>query len=155
MEEDELINVDNHDNVGAQHSRPFTVRMLESMQSFLDADRARLSIVKLLTDGEWHDLTSLVRVARKYRPIGQVGVGMAMNQIQSFVGFKIFETDGQPVPETITSATQLDSAWRIRDEFMGIIRAVVSTMDSSDQESKLTSTLERVQLQNANRSGGF
>ena len=158
MEDDDLVNIDafvTQETVASQTARTFTVRMLESMQAFLDADKARLSIIKILTDGEWHDLTSLVRVAKKYRPIGLVGVGMALNQIQNFVGFKIFENDSQPVPETITSAAKLDSSWRIRDEFMGVIRAVVSTMDANDQESKLTSTLERVQLQNANRSGGL
>nr|MDO8113420.1 hypothetical protein [Candidatus Sigynarchaeota archaeon] len=120
----------------------------------LQSDKARYYILKIMVDGEWHNLTSLLRVAKKYRPIGLVGVGMALNSLQASIGCDIFENETE---HESSAADIVDSSWKIKDDYMGILRAVVSSMDGSpspaEQTSKLTSTLERMQLQKAARAG--
>ncbi|MHA1681901.1 MAG: hypothetical protein ACTSUE_13260, partial [Promethearchaeota archaeon] len=130
---------------------PWTVRLLERIQEFMLADKARFSIIKKMSGGEWCNLTSLWRVAKKERPIGIVGVGMILNNLQEDVGLPIFETggplDGRP--------GQVDSVWRVRDDFMGIIRAVVSSFNPSlisAQSTCLESTLNREHIQAVARS---
>nr|MDO8117840.1 hypothetical protein [Candidatus Sigynarchaeota archaeon] len=73
MENDELIFPAPfvHANT-SQSTRPWTVQMLENTQRFLQADKARFSIFEAMVDGNWHDLTSLWRMAKKHRPIGLV-----------------------------------------------------------------------------------
>ncbi|MEX2681123.1 MAG: hypothetical protein Q6373_005955 [Candidatus Sigynarchaeota archaeon] len=133
--------------------RPWAVKVFDQIKLALQTDKARYHLLKALVDGDWHDLTSLWRIAKRQRPIGLVGVGMALNALQASVGQVIFETgatksnlDGDPV----------DSAWRVKDEYMGILRAVVTEMDGSisqeEHHSLLNNTLERVQLQKAARS---
>ncbi|MBN2154232.1 MAG: hypothetical protein JW839_22445 [Candidatus Lokiarchaeota archaeon] len=133
--------------------RPWTVQAFEQIKGAIQTDRARFNLLKVLVDGGWHDLTSLWRVAKRQRPIGLVGVGMALNALQASVGRPIFETgatqanlDGDPI----------DSAWRVRDEYMGILRAVVTEMDGpvspEQHRNQLSNALDRVQLQRAARS---
>nr|MDO8084457.1 hypothetical protein [Candidatus Sigynarchaeum springense] len=133
--------------------RPWTVKMLDQLKGALQTDKARFPLLKAMVDGDWHDLNSLWRIAKRQRPIGLVGVGMALNALQASVGHVIFETgatranlDGDPV----------DSAWRVKDEYMGILRAAVTEMDGSISQEEhhglLASTLERVQIQKLARA---
>ena len=140
--------------------RPWTVKLLEQVQSFLLADKARFSIVKHMVDGNWHDLTSLWRVAKRHRPIGIVGVGMALNTLQEGTGLPLFDV-GCPRGMTgndVTGASgdPVDSSWKIKDEYMGIMRAVVSTLDGGGTRGNvagLGSTLDRIHVQRLNREG--
>ncbi len=132
--------------------RPWTVKVFDQIKGAIQTDKARYQLLKVLVDGDWHDLTSLWRIAKRQRPIGLVGVGMALNALQTSVGQTIFETgatqsnlDGDPI----------DSAWRVKDEYMGILRAAVTEMDGSISQEEhhglLSNALERVQMQKAAR----
>ena len=131
--------------------RPWTVRLLEQVQAYLMVDRARFSILKKMVDGNWHDLTSLWRVAKKKRPIGIVGVGMTLSNMQESLGYPIFEKN---TSQEVTPG-QIESAWRIKEEYMGIMRAVISTMGAPSGNSQareenannLNGALERAQRQ--------
>ena len=138
---------------GDASGKPWTVKVFEQIKLALQTDKARYQLLKVLVDGDWHDLTALWRVAKRQRPIGLVGVGMALNAMQASIGQAIFETgatqsnmDGDPI----------DSAWRVKDEYMGILRAAVTAMDGSfsqeEHRSQLNNALERVQMQKAARS---
>jgi len=136
------------DNFG----RSWMMKMFETIQGYLQSDKARFYILKTMVDGEWHNLTSLLRVAKKHRPIGMVGVGMALNALQANVGRDIFENSTGLETQ---GSDLVDSSWKIKDEFMGIFRAVITSMDGGtsavDQSNQLNNTLERVQIQKTNR----
>ena len=122
--------------------RPWTVKLLEQTQSFLVKDKARFSILKKMVDGNWHDLTSLWRVAKKTRSIGIVGVGMVLNAMQEDLGIQVFENGGSPTEDI----NQFDASWKIKEEFIGIMRATISSMGPSDPETnsqQLNKSLER------------
>lgn len=128
------------------------MKIFETVQGYLQSDKARFYILKTMVDGEWHNLTSLLRIAKKHRPIGMVGVGMALNALQANIGLEIFENS---TGHENQGSDLVDSSWKIKDEYMGIFRAVITSMDGGfsavDQTSQLNSTLERVQIQKANR----
>ena len=134
--------------------RPWMMKMFETIQGYVQSDKARFHILKAMTDGEWHNLTSLLRVAKKDRPIGMVGVGMALNGLQANIGQSIFENS---TGHENVGSDLVDSSWKIKDEYMGLFRAAITSMDSGtsamDQATQLNSTLERVQIQKANRLG--
>lgn len=142
-------------------TRPWTVKVLERVQASLQADKARFSIVKTMIDGNWHDLTSLWRVAKKQRPIGLVGVGMALNAVQESTGLAMFDVCGaeESAIDGVSGETDpVDSSWKIKDDYMGIIRAVVSTLDGAGMAGNaggLGSALERNQLQRLARAGSL
>ena len=136
-----------------ESGKPWTVKVFEQIKLALQTDKARYQLLKVMVDGGWHDLTALWRIAKRQRPIGLVGVGMALNAMQASIGQVIFETgatqsnmDGDPI----------DSAWRVKDEYMGILRAAVTALDGSfpqeEHRSQLNNALERVQMQKAARS---
>jgi hypothetical protein len=138
---------------GDESGTPWTVKMFEQVKCALQTDKARYQLLKVMVDGDWHDLTALWRIAKRQRPIGLVGVGMALNALQASIGQTIFETgatqsnmDGDPI----------DSAWRVKDEYMGILRAAVTALDNSstqlENRNQLNNALERVQMQKAARS---
>ncbi len=133
--------------------KPWTVKAFEQIKLAIQTDKARYQLLKTMVDGDWHDLTALWRIAKRQRPIGLVGVGMALNALQTSIGQTIFETgatqsnmDGDPI----------DSAWRVKDEYMGILRAAVTEMDGSisqeEHHCQLNNALDRVQMQKAVRS---
>jgi len=107
--------------------RPWYVELMKRLQEMIKIDKARYNIIKRMTDGEWHDLTSLWRSAKKARPIGIVGVGIALNSIQEQLGISIFENDcgveGTP--------GEVDSNWKIKDVYMGIVRAAITSLEDS------------------------
>jgi hypothetical protein len=157
MDEDDLVfpagmvdlPTDDADDVSG---KPWTVKLLEQIKVTLQGDKARYQLLKVMVDGEWHDLTSLWRIAKKQRTIGLVGVGMALNALQSSIGHVVFDIgetqsnlDGDPI----------DSAWRVKDEYMGIFRAALTSMEGTvfaeEHRSQLNNTLERVQLQKTSR----
>ncbi|MBD3187736.1 hypothetical protein GF325_12950 [Candidatus Bathyarchaeota archaeon] len=117
--------------------RPWTVKLMERVQKFVLSDEAKLTILKKMADGEWHDLTSLWRVAKKNRPIGLVGVGMILKKLEESAGVPLFEMGGSDIHDL----GQVESSWKIRDEFIGILRAGVGTVPSKGGE-----TLNRLHL---------
>ncbi len=107
-----------------------------------------------MIDGNWHNLTSLWRTAKKHRPIGLVGVGMTLNQLQESLGRAVFDVETNPVDDPAAQA-DIESAWKIKDEYIGIMRAVLSSMDGgqtiASQAISLNSALQRSQLQQLTR----
>jgi hypothetical protein len=132
---------------------PWMMKVFETVQGYLQSDKARFHILKTMVDGEWHNLTSLLRIAKKDRPIGMVGVGMALNALQANIGMEIFENNASHETQ---GSDLVDSSWKIKDEYMGIFRAVITSMDGGvstlDQANQLNSTLERIEIQKANRT---
>lgn len=132
--------------------RPWTVKLLERTQRFLLQDKARHSILKKMVDGNWHDLTSLWRVAKKTRPIGIVGVGMVLNALQEDIGMQVFENGGPPSQDV----NQFDASWKVKDEFIGIMRAAISSLatgNAGGQSKQLNKSLERVLYKKVERTG--
>lgn len=138
---------------GDDAGTPWTLKVFQQVKFALQTDKARLQLLKVMVDGNWHDLTALWRIAKRQRPIGLVGVGMALNALQTSIGQSIFEIgatqsnmDGDPI----------DSAWRVKDEYMGILRAAITALDGpnarEENQNQLNNALDRVQLQKAARS---
>jgi hypothetical protein len=138
---------------GDASGKPWTVTVFEQIKFALQTDKARYQLLKVMVDGDWHDLTALWRIAKRQRPIGLVGVGMALNALQTSIGQTIFETgatqsnmDGDPI----------DSAWRVKDEYMGILRAAVTSLDGTvsqeENHNQLNNALDRVQMQKTART---
>ena len=121
--------------------RPWLVKLLEKTQDALMEDKARLPIIQKMVDGEWHNLTSLCRVAKKKRPIGIVGVGMALNALQDSIGVEIFENGS---PDKLEEDVQVESHWRIKGEYVGFMRVALSTLELRSTHVNNRNDLNRV-----------
>ncbi|MHA1793528.1 MAG: hypothetical protein ACTSVI_12830 [Promethearchaeota archaeon] len=149
--EDNLRNAQYTPTGNGMSERPLVVRIMERIQELMIMDQARIAILRKMGDGAWHDLTSLWRVAKKSRPIGLVGVGMALNKLQEGLGFQLFDVNGQDSG----AVESIDSCWKVKDEYMGIIRAVLGMLDHSPggQENLLKGALGRRQYRVVDRDG--
>jgi len=82
---------------------------IKKIREMLTKDDAKIAILEVLSDGDWHSTVDLWRVARNVRKfIGIVGVGVALEQIQNVVGNEILQKKvGVETAE-----------WRINPEFL-------------------------------------
>ncbi len=63
--------------------------------------------------------------------------------MQEDLGMQVFDNGGSPTQDM----DQFDASWKIKDEFIGIMRATVSSMgsgDPQDQSKQLNKSLDRV-----------
>lgn len=86
-------------------------------------DPVKLRILQQLLDGEWHDENELVRLAKKFRYTGSVGLGMMIEQIRRLVDETFVIQEGKPMP--------MRSKYKLNDNFVGLTRAAFHTFSRS------------------------
>lgn len=81
----------------------------KKIRELLTKDDAKIAILEVLSDGDWHSTVDLWRAARSVRKfMGIVGVGVALEQIQNIIGSEILQ-------KKIGIET---AEWRINPEFL-------------------------------------
>jgi len=81
---------------------------VKKIRELLMKDDAKIAMLEVLSDGNWHSTVDLWRAARNVRKfMGIVGVGVALKQIQNIAG-----------NELLQKKTGMETAeWKINPEF--------------------------------------
>lgn len=86
-------------------------------------DPVKIRILQQLLDGNWHDENELVRLIKKYRFIGPVGIGMLVEQIRRLVNEDFLLSGKGNIPT--------DSKYKLNDNYVGLTRAAFHTFSRS------------------------
>ena len=97
---------------------------IKKIKELLVKDDAKIAMLEVLSDGDWHSTVDLWRAARNVRKfMGIVGVGVALQQIQDIVG-----------NELLQKKTGVETAeWRINPQFLDDLK---SLLDELREEKK-------------------
>lgn len=99
-------------------------------------DPVKLRILQQLLDGEWHNETELVRLAKKFRYMGSVGLGILFEQIRRVVNDEFVEQEGVPKMPTY-------KRFKIKENYVGLTRAAFHTFARSQRSRDLRRSLDR------------
>lgn len=108
------------DNDLAPFYKPHYTELLFRIQEI--RDRAKIAVLQLLADGQWHSQIDLMRVARRTRFIGEVSFGMMMDQMRELLG-----------PDFLACSIDSDNErfFKIQDNYVGLTRAAYFKYDIS------------------------
>jgi len=97
---------------------------VKKIRELLMKDDAKIAMLEVLSDGDWHSTVDLWRAARNVRKfMGIVGVGVALQQIQNIAG-----------NELLQKKTGMETAeWRINPQFLEDLKGL---LDELKEEKK-------------------
>ncbi len=90
---------------------------IKKIRELLVKDDAKIAMLEVLSDGDWHSTVDLWRAARNVRKfMGIVGVGVALQQIQDIAG-----------NELLQKKTGVETAeWRINPQFLDEFKSLLN-----------------------------
>lgn len=90
---------------------------VKKIRELLAKDDAKIAMLEVLSDGDWHSTIDLWRAARNVRKLmGIVGVGVALQQIQEIAG-----------NEFLQKKTGIETAeWRINPQFLDELKSLLN-----------------------------
>ncbi len=90
---------------------------IKKIRELLVKDDAKIAMLEVLSDGDWHSTVALWRAARNVRKfMGIVGVGVALQQIQDIAG-----------NELLQKKTGVETAeWRINPQFLDEFKSLLN-----------------------------
>jgi len=90
---------------------------IKKIRELLVKDDAKIAMLEVLSDGNWHSTVDLWRAARNVRKfMGIVGVGVALQQIQDIAG-----------NELLQKKTGVETAeWRINPQFLDEFKSLLN-----------------------------